>query len=193
MASASTSATPIMNPDAPTTEITANGVAGDNTGVSDSPFGSVVEEPQNAPGQSSTDQQRVIDQLLEDKKQLIAQHTAATATAAQAATTAQHQQQTEHQTQMAQLQQQQTPQPTANKVTHPNLAEVKDLINEVMKQQSEVNMNMFKDLMSNQGFSRAEKHYPTEYKPPRQRENRIEAKSFQRMTQFVGGETDYKE
>ena len=90
-------------------------------------------------------------------------------------------------------------QPVATRV-HPSLDEVTEMINRVMtiqgqqqQQQQEANMKMFKDLLESKGMRTPEKEWSTAYKPPRQHENRIEAKSFSRMSQFVGGETDYKE
>ena len=87
----------------------------------------------------------------------------------------------------------QSSQPVTTPVLHPNLNEVKDLINQVMEAQSAVNMKMFRDLIPNQGLRVPEERRQTEYKPQRQHENRIEPKSFATMQQITGGETDYKE
>ena len=46
----------------------------------------------------------------------------------------------------------QSSQPVITPVLHPNLNEVKDLINQVMEKQSAVNMKMFRDLIQNQGL-----------------------------------------
>ena len=90
--------------------------------------------------------------------------------------------------------------PVITKV-HPSLEEVTEMIRRVMTIQGEqnqtqqlqiqeANMKMLKDLMELKGMRTPEKEWSTEYKPPRQHVNRIEAKSFSRMNQFVGGETD---
>ena len=70
---------------------------------------------------------------------------------------------------------------------HPNLVEVANLIKLLMENQSTVNMRMFRELIKEQGLRGPEEKRNTEYKPPRQSENRSEPKSFARMQQFTGG------
>ena len=54
-------------------------------------------------------------------------------------------------------------------------------------------MQMFRELIKEQGLKGPDEMRNAEYNPPRQSENRIVPKSFTRMQQFTGGETDYKE
>ena len=76
---------------------------------------------------------------------------------------------------------------------HTNLVEVTNLITLLMDKQSTANMEMFRALIREQGLRVPKEKRNTDYKPPRQSEIRIEPKSFTRMQQFTGGETDYKE
>ena len=64
----------------------------------------------------------------------------------------------------------QQPQPATR--VHPSLDEVTEMINRVMTIQTDANMKMLQDLIKQQGMRAPEKQYSTEYKPPRQHENR---------------------
>ena len=139
-------------------------VATEDMKVPESP----VMEPKNEPGQSSQQQQQQMEQqqtIVQQQRKVLAQ-----------------QQEIADQLNLAQQKQHQT---ANTPITHPNLQEVHDMISQVMETQSATNMKMFQDLIKSQGMRVPEKQYSSEYEPPRQHENRIEAKSCARMTQFV--------
>ena len=156
--------------------------ATEDKAIPESPMSQRREDPSQSSNPTLAQQQQsAIETLAHDQRQLLERQNTLEKKILQV---------DEQKREMDQRKQQETENPPKAK---PDIDGMTEMMKAMMSSQSDVTMKMFKDMMKEQGFRTGEKTWSSEYKPPRLHENRIEAKSFSRMSQFVGGETDYKE